>query len=712
MGVSFSGMDLLENFKNVFGCLKAEPIVLYGLGENTKLLLDSLPEFNFVGLMDKNSIGCTVYSLPVFSPEEVAKKSKHIILVCNYSSVNIIYQRIAHLKKLGVTIYYVSGEILDIEEFNNGVTTNHITNSENLKLAILSNDVISFDVFDTMITRKVLWPSDIFLITERKAKEELNYTFNFTSKRIEAERMLGKKNFYYNLDDIYTELINTFSLDKELADKIKSMEIETEITWTVPRDELTEASNFAIANGKEVIFTSDMYLDASVIQKIIEKCKLNCHSYKIYVSNNIKKSKHEGDLYEYLKMIYKNKKILHIGDDPFSDIHQAEKHSIETLKITSPVQNIENNKLWDFVLTESDLDTRIILSNFIVTYFNMITSTSPRIIKSTQEIGYFFFGPLILTYVNWLIDMTKKHSIDKILFISRDGYIIEKIYKKINIQKLNSIYFLTSRRTVSVCSIHDKHDIVEVFNIHYAAQNIKLGQFIKVLFGIDISNNDHDVLISTMPKKDLLDHILEHYSDAILENSALEREEYIKYFNTCDIKSNEKIGVVNFVGKGVTQYFLNKLFPGNKFYFYYFATEIDIKQKKLDFNMIHSLYGNYLSQYTSKNVLARHYSMAESVFSAPTEQFVRFRNGIPEYLLPKRFDFSEMIQCHLGIESFFDDILKIDSNVFTRTYDAQTMEYLFGLLFNTKYFIVPDKIKKAFSVTDPYSAIFQKEALW
>lgn len=76
MKLSESDFNIIENFKNKFAHLKDEQIVLYGLGEKTKLLLDNLPEFNFAALMDKNSVGLKIFNLPVIAPEEVLKISK------------------------------------------------------------------------------------------------------------------------------------------------------------------------------------------------------------------------------------------------------------------------------------------------------------------------------------------------------------------------------------------------------------------------------------------------------------------------------------------------------------------------------------------------------------------------------------------------------------------------------------------------------------
>ena len=51
---------------------------------------------------------------------------------------------------------------------------------------------------------------------------------------------------------------------------------------------------------------------------------------EIYVSSELKKSKKKGDIYQFIKETYKDKKIIHIGDNYISDIKNAENLGIAT----------------------------------------------------------------------------------------------------------------------------------------------------------------------------------------------------------------------------------------------------------------------------------------------------------------------------------------------------------------------------------------------
>lgn len=52
---------------------------------------------------------------------------------------------------------------------------------------IKNKNVVSFDIFDTLLLRNVAQPIDIFKILDRIVKEKFNI-LNFLKKRVEAEK--------------------------------------------------------------------------------------------------------------------------------------------------------------------------------------------------------------------------------------------------------------------------------------------------------------------------------------------------------------------------------------------------------------------------------------------------------------------------------------------------------------------------------------------
>ena len=92
--------------------------------------------------------------------------------------------------------------------------------------------VYSFDVFDTLITRKVGLPEHIFLMTAIYAGKYLGLNMDpgvFVAERKKIENELAKeKKMSDDLAIIYERLAENIKLPKKIAKKIQNAELEIE----------------------------------------------------------------------------------------------------------------------------------------------------------------------------------------------------------------------------------------------------------------------------------------------------------------------------------------------------------------------------------------------------------------------------------------------------------------------------------------------------
>src|SRR5690606_28650164 len=134
---------------------------------------------------------------------------------------------------------------------------------------LLAYDVISFDIFDTLILRPFAKPHDLFMIVG----EKLNLT-DFTRLRREAEKkareraLLDKGKHEVNIYDIYEILEFNLGLDKEQGVRV---ELETELEFCSPNPYMLEVFKILKEHGKRLVAVSDMYLTGSMIEKLLQK---------------------------------------------------------------------------------------------------------------------------------------------------------------------------------------------------------------------------------------------------------------------------------------------------------------------------------------------------------------------------------------------------------------------------------------------------------
>lgn len=194
---------------------------------------------------------------------------------------------------------------------NRGHYFGEIIDSEGMRQLIDQYDVISFDIFDTLLIRPYEKPTDLFLELEKRKQMD-----EFANKRILAERRARehhKELEDITLEHIYQEIEHEFkNLKKE------EMSLEEEVLAINPP--VYEVYQYALEKGKTIIICSDMYLPRDFLESILYK-----NGYEgfceMFVSSDIMLTKSSGNLYKYVlnKMDISSNSILHIGDNLESD---------------------------------------------------------------------------------------------------------------------------------------------------------------------------------------------------------------------------------------------------------------------------------------------------------------------------------------------------------------------------------------------------------
>ena len=167
-------------------------------------------------------------------------------------------------------------------------------------------DVISFDVFDTLIFRPFSKPTDLFYFVA----EALDYP-DFPGIRKEMERRAREERYRKEGDREVT-----------FAEIYAVLERETGIGQEEGMGtELDAECRYCFANP--YIVTSDMYLREADIRRILEKAgygKFDAY----YISNEYRCSKHDGKLYERVRQEEgEGRRYVHVGDNPCSDVEKS-----------------------------------------------------------------------------------------------------------------------------------------------------------------------------------------------------------------------------------------------------------------------------------------------------------------------------------------------------------------------------------------------------
>jgi hypothetical protein len=290
----------------------------------------------------------------------------------------------------------------------------------------------SFDIFDTLLARTVEAPIDIFEIME--------YSFpykNFKELRIKAERM---SNLTY--DDIYVQFKVLTNESDNIVQKIKDFEFEMEKLNTIPIK-----SNINKLKYGDII-VSDMYFPEKMLRELLEYHGINLDGIQIYCSAS---GKYTGEMWKKLIKTYTIN--LHIGDNSHSDITMANKYGVSA-RLTSIYKFTELEKL----LLGNNNELCMILRKFRLG--NPYDEYTTEFQLYNQQIMYNI--PLLLFMCVQLDCILKTENRDTVLFLTRDGCLIIKIFKFLYPQ-YNSIYFHSSR----VVNVNHNDDYIKYLKQTY-----------------------------------------------------------------------------------------------------------------------------------------------------------------------------------------------------------------------------------------------------
>lgn len=671
---------VINTYSKHFGSMQGA-IVIYGIGKNTEIILDHFPESDIVGLMDATRTGETLFGKPVLSMEEViSMRVKNIIIVARASNVKIIYRRFAkQAKENGINVYDINGNRIDIETGQSGDKPFPYAKYENitdtaLKSAIDKADVISFDVFDTLIARRVLYPGDIFELIG----------IEFSKKRIEAEHSFYAVGEIPNIYDIYEKMGESDSADKE---------IETEIQHIILKPKMAEMLNYARNSGKQVLLTSDMYLPKEIIHKILSNLSIDFPMENIIVSCDYKVSKYNG-LYDVIKKIANGGKILHIGDNQEADIDCAVKYGIDdTFYAPNAITMLEDCFGEKLLCFANSLQNRIVIGNFVAQMLNdpfLYVESQGRFFLSTNyEMSYAFFAPLVMRIFGYLTEQAEKLNLDVILLSARDGWILEKMYDicKDKYSLPEMIYFYTSRNAAVIASLYNEEDIIRAVNLGYSGAPSEL---LKIRFLLK-----DNMLLEKLPNETDREYVLRH-KDIILSIAEKQRYNYKKYISTLNIKPNSRAGFFDFVSVGTCLLSLSKVVDFQLFGLFVGAPKINyypVDTMFVETMSIETMFVEKYNVFQTANSILDNYLLFENILTSFEPSLQGFDNdGKPVFCDESRDEanFSVLREVQAAIIDYFtniglsiSDMAKVDCEVICCIFEFLSSKYS---LLQTDYF--------------------------
>jgi len=323
-------------------------------------------------------------------------------------------------------------------------------------------DVCSFDIFDTMLRRRIDPPELIKALaaeylSTRLAQHEINISqVEILAQRKRCEELLLQealkkgKDPDYCLDDVMAETLKAIKAEHVLSsEQVVNYEIGLEKIAAQPMPGALEALSYLKSIGKRVICISDSYLSANQMSSILEHHGFLQYIDKLYVSSDVGKRKSTGRLFQYV-IEKEDKKIVHIGDNYDSDYIMPKNLGIKALWFHSKSEQRRKSKLKTLFDSKNKMD-----------YVNTIIRSPDRYRSELQRVGYEVLGPALTVFVHNVAEQARKDKVEALFFVARDGYAMKKIYETLqhgiygDSSLLPGKYFCLGRLPVRTASLHN-----------------------------------------------------------------------------------------------------------------------------------------------------------------------------------------------------------------------------------------------------------------
>ena len=546
--------------------------------------------------------------------------------------------------------------------------------------------VVSFDIFDTLVVRPLSDPADLFELMQAEVEKMTGQRMDFRNIRLDADgwrRRQPAEGRDVTFADIYDRIAEVLHLSTDQRDRLMELELKLEMRFMRARPAVVDVMNHAFALGKQVILTSDMYLDKEVVVRLLERLGI-VSWHRIYLSSDIGKRKDGRTLFPHILQTeaIQPQEMIHVGDNEHSDIQVPGDLGILTFHVMRPFDLFCQTPLGrtGFPGTGLSLFARVSFGLMLTRLYNdpfPLDAAPPN--EDLRTFGYWYFGPTLLAFTKWVAERSADYGTDTLYFLARDGDVLIRIYRLLqNYLKRpspESVYLEVSRRSVGVPFIQRREQLDKLLEPEYSGG--PLSELIRIRLGLDLHEHPeidlrefgfaglHSAVFipADLAKvKRLCYYLFDHFGDHFRE----EKEDAIGYLSARGLFGEGNKAVVDIGYSGTMQRILNEAGlnrPLHGFYMVLYNT-FDLLMKNPEI-CAKGLFGDRIDPWLKDLSIDRYslfYEMVLSSTRGPVTRYRRDKDGAyqPVYAPvseDERYKLMKLPQIHEGILDYCRDVL-------------------------------------------------------
>jgi len=441
--------------------------------------------------------------------------------------------------------------------------------------------LVSFDIFDTLAHRRCATPSDVFKYAYEQVFKQLNLPLTgeeYVELRQHSESKARRESV--EKDICLNEIFAQLPFSTEVSECLQEAELKAERSLGFLNDEILELIISLQKQGIKVIFISDMYLSSKQIQQCFFHKTEFLKNIPLYVSSELKKTKYTGELF---KVVQHKEQVdvsswLHLGDHFDSDFRSAQLLGIHANHYASVFDT-------DYIY---QTEKRVFNTSSSFNAVRILATLNAQKVQfpSAYQLGAYTWGPVLLSFSDWVIDKAISQGYEHIICIMREGKVFKQaIDKRIEDRgvKLNTYLLYASRRSTLLASIKTKEPgwLASMFQVMVLRRDYSVSDLYNDLslpidavyqqFSNSLLASSENIYFQGSSLYTYLKSILEENENWIEQAIQTQKKLFIDYYNHTVVEPISNCIVLDFGGGGSIQHQLQLIFSesaGSNLLFY------------------------------------------------------------------------------------------------------------------------------------------------
>ena len=293
---------------------------------------------------------------------------------------------------------------------------------------------ICFDIFDTLLTRAVARPEDVFLLLGQRLWQSGVLACSpevFAHQRAYAEERANLcTDGHPNLRAICKELVRSFGLPNDILDRIvdEELKLETELSRPVPGAE--QLLDKARTRSGSIVFITDTNLPSYYLRELLCTHGLWQSGDRIFASCECGVDKGRGTMFPYVarELGARPWHLLHHGNDGVADVRNGRLSGWKVRHTADTKLNRYEEALASESFATGGLTSLMAGASRLA---RLSFNTRGERDRALCEVAAGVMAPTLTAWVTWIMRRAAESGCKKVYFISRDGQVLVKIAQRL-----------------------------------------------------------------------------------------------------------------------------------------------------------------------------------------------------------------------------------------------------------------------------------------